>query len=72
MNRQKLLKIAGVSAGIVVALLVGLTILVKVLISPELVKKTVLPKISAYLAGTGQKDRVAQDFCRHQPPGQSG
>lgn len=47
MNRQKLLKIAGVSAGIVVALLVGLTILVKVLISPELVKKTVLPKISA-------------------------
>ena len=46
MNRQKLLKIAGVSAGIVVALLVGLTILVKVLISPELVKKTVLPKIS--------------------------
>lgn len=47
MNRQKLLKIAGVSAGIVVALLVGLTILVKVIISPELVKKTVLPKISA-------------------------
>lgn len=47
MNRQKLLKIAGVSVGIVVALLVGLTILVKVIISPELVKKTVLPKISA-------------------------
>ncbi|MDY0385005.1 AsmA family protein [Trichlorobacter sp.] len=47
MNRQKLLKIAGVSAGIVVALLVGLTILVKLIISPELVKKTVLPKISA-------------------------
>ncbi len=47
MNRQKLIKIAGLSTGIVVALLVGLTILVKVLISPELVKKTVLPKISA-------------------------
>lgn len=47
MNRQKLLKIAGVSAGIIVALLVGLTILAKLVISPELVKKTVLPKISA-------------------------
>lgn len=47
MNRQKLFKIAGLSGGVIVALLVGLTILVKVMISPELVKKTVLPKISA-------------------------
>jgi len=47
MNRQKLLKISGLFVGIVVVLLVGLTILVKVVISPELIKKTVLPKISA-------------------------
>jgi len=47
MNRQKVLKITGLLVGIVVALLVGLTILAKVMISPELVKKTVLPRISA-------------------------
>lgn len=47
MNRQKLLKIGVLCVGIVVALLVGLTIMVKVVISPELVKKTVLPKLSA-------------------------
>ncbi len=47
MNRQTLLKLAGICAGVVLILLVGLTILVKLAISPELVKKTVLPKISA-------------------------
>jgi AsmA protein len=49
MNRKKFLKIAAICAGIVIALLVALSILVKVLISPEQVKKTVLPRISAAL-----------------------
>ena len=47
MNRQKLLKITTLCAGIVIALLVALIILIKVVISPEQVKKTVLPRISA-------------------------
>jgi AsmA protein len=47
MNRQKLLKITTICAGIVIALLVALIILIKVVISPEQVKKTVLPRISA-------------------------
>lgn len=47
MNRQKLLKIAALCAGAAGALLIALVILIKVVISPELVKKTVLPKISA-------------------------
>lgn len=47
MHRKKLLKIAGLLFGGVAVLLVGLAILVKVMISPELVKKTVLPKVSA-------------------------
>ena len=47
MNRQKMIKIAAISTGSIVVLLIGLTILVKLAISPELVKKTVLPKISA-------------------------
>jgi len=47
MNRQKLLKITAICAGIVIALLVALIILIKVMISPEQVKKTLLPRISA-------------------------
>jgi AsmA protein len=47
MTRQKAIKLAAICAGIAVALLITLSILVKVIISPELVKKTVLPKISA-------------------------
>lgn len=47
MNRQRFLKITAIVAGVVVALLVVLSILVKVLISPELVKRAVLPRISA-------------------------
>jgi AsmA protein len=46
MNRKKLLKITALCAGVLIALLVGLSILVKVMISPEQVKKTILPKIS--------------------------
>ncbi len=46
MNRRTLLKIAAWGAGGVLLLLVVLTILVKVIISPELVKKTILPKLS--------------------------
>jgi AsmA protein len=47
MNRQKLIKITTLCAGIVIALLVALSILVKVVISPEQVKKIILPRISA-------------------------
>jgi len=47
MNRKKLLKITALCAGIVIALLIALSILIKVVISPEQVKKTILPRISA-------------------------
>ncbi|NVN90615.1 MAG: AsmA family protein [Desulfuromonadales bacterium] len=47
MNRQKLLKITTICAGIVIVLLVALSILIRVVISPEQVKKTILPRISA-------------------------
>lgn len=47
MNRKKLLKITALCAGIVIALIIALSILIKVVISPEQVKKTILPRISA-------------------------
>ena len=47
MDRKKLFKISALCAGIVIVLLVALTILIKVVISPEQVKKTILPRISA-------------------------
>lgn len=47
MNRKKLLKIAALCAGTAIALFIGVIILIKVVISPELVKKTILPRISA-------------------------
>lgn len=49
MNRQKLIKISAICAGIVFVLFVALIILVKVVISPEQVKKNILPRISASL-----------------------
>jgi AsmA protein len=49
MNRPKLIKITVICAGVVIALLVALSILIKVVISPEQVKKTILPRISEAL-----------------------
>lgn len=46
MNRQKLFKITAICAGVAIALLVALIILVRVVISPEQVKKNILPRIS--------------------------
>jgi AsmA protein len=49
MNRQKIIKIAAICAGSVLALLVAMIILIKVVISPEQVKKNILPRISVAL-----------------------
>ncbi|MBI1922376.1 MAG: AsmA family protein [Geobacter sp.] len=47
MTGKKIAKIAAIVAGVVVAIIVAFAILVKVLISPEMVRKTVLPRVAA-------------------------
>lgn len=46
MNRIKLLKILGVATGAIVAVIISLSILLNLLVTPELVKKSVLPPLS--------------------------
>ena len=81
MNRQKIFKISAFFAGTVIVLLIALTILIKVVISPEQVKKTILPRISVAMnrqvslgdvsvsifSGIRLHDLVIQDKEGNQP-----
>lgn len=81
MNRQKLIKISSLCAGIAIVPLIALSILIKVVISPEQIKKTILPRISAAMnrqvslgdvsvsifSGIRLHDLVIQDREGNQP-----
>lgn len=49
MTGKKIGRIIGIVAALSIALLAGAAVLVKLLVSPEMVKRTVLPKISAQI-----------------------